>query len=471
MGKVFSVSDDGNQFIHVLKNPSDSVRLVNANGSHASSFRVADELTTALEFSPDGRTVITGAGYAECAIKLWDMPVQKLVGSLLGHRSWVSCLKVLPDGKTLASASADRTVRLWDLETRRPIRTLRGHGGELWTLDASPDGRWLASGGKDGSVILWNLPSSTNRPPAYRTLPRSGAGWWYPSPDGRLLCVLRQKRLELYDAATLQLVSEPALTLTNITGFAFSPDMRLLVVTDAQGNLGAWDMADQRMTTNIVAHPAAAFLNPVFVGTGNSILTYGVEKVLKEWDVATWREIRQWSLEPGPNTWVAYPSANLVAAGSLGGAFELISLHRPGERRRFIGQNRIKAVDLSPDGKTFAAASENGTLELWDTQTVTRRALLRGVLLGYHSVAISPDGERVVAGSNGQEAIKIWDLNSQDEVATLQGEGSYFVNAAFSPDGNTIGAANWKGVIHLWTAPSWKEIESAERSRTIDPPR
>src|SRR5438552_2829749 len=87
------------------------------------------------------------------------------------------------------------------------------------------------------------------------------------------------------------------------------------------------------------------------------------------------------------------------------------------------------------------------------------------VLLGYHSVAISPDGERVAAGSNGQEAIKLWDLHSHEEVATISGQGSFFSDARFSPDGSTISARNWNGVIYFWTAPAWKQIEAAEQAR------
>jgi len=96
--------------------------------------------------------------------------------------------------------------------------------------------------------------------------------------------------------------------------------------------------------------------------------------------------------------------------------------------------------------------------------------LLHGVLLGYHSVAISPDGERVAAGSNGKEAIKMWDLHSHEDVATLSGQGSFFSNASFSPDGNTIAANNWNGVIHFWTAPSLQEIAAAEKMRRADSP-
>jgi WD40 repeat protein len=279
---------------------------------------------------------------------------------------------------------------------------------------------------------------------------------------------VEQGRLKLYDAATLQQIGEPNLGLSNIWSFGFSPDTRLLIAGDIKGHLGVWDIPGKRMVTNFTAHLGGVALSKAsFMPGGNRLLTYGTDGITREWDLATWTETRRWQLDPQQADSIAIsPSASLAATSTRDGLFELINIKEPARRRRFSGQNRTVAIDLSRDGKTFAAASENGTVELWDTETVTRTALMHGVVLGYHSVAISPDGERVVAGSNGQEAMKVWDLRSHEDVATLRGNGSFFSSAAFSSDGNTIGARNWNGVIHFWSAPSWKEVEAAEKARS-----
>ena len=54
-----------------------------------------------------------------------------------------------PDGRTLASASNDRTVRLWEASSDRELETLTGHTGAVYGVSWSPSGRMLASASQD----------------------------------------------------------------------------------------------------------------------------------------------------------------------------------------------------------------------------------------------------------------------------------------------------------------------------------
>ena len=54
--------------------------------------------------------------------------------TLKGHEDEVFCLAFSPNGKSLATGSADWTVRLWNLEKRTEPAVLKGHQGGVKTL-------------------------------------------------------------------------------------------------------------------------------------------------------------------------------------------------------------------------------------------------------------------------------------------------------------------------------------------------
>jgi WD40 repeat protein len=79
---------------------------------------------------------------------------------LQGHPFEVLSVAFSPDGKTLASASQDRTIKLWDVATGNERSTLHGHTESVASVSFSPDGKTLASGSWDSTIKLWDVPST-----------------------------------------------------------------------------------------------------------------------------------------------------------------------------------------------------------------------------------------------------------------------------------------------------------------------
>jgi WD40 repeat protein len=116
---------------------------------------------TALEFSPDGLTLVTGGN--DKTIKFWDAISLKLNFTLFGHSDEVAALAFAPDGGTLASSAGDR-VKLWNIVAREELASLEGHEGLVQRMVFSPDGSTLATCARSSQgtcqVFLWPVAAS-----------------------------------------------------------------------------------------------------------------------------------------------------------------------------------------------------------------------------------------------------------------------------------------------------------------------
>jgi WD40 repeat protein len=106
-------------------------------------------------FSHDGKRLITGGeGHT---VKIWDSTSGQRLHTLSGHTGDVFAVAASADGRWLASGGQDTTIRLWDAETGEARYKLRGHIGVISSLAFSPDSRLLASGCRDNTVKVWQL--------------------------------------------------------------------------------------------------------------------------------------------------------------------------------------------------------------------------------------------------------------------------------------------------------------------------
>ena len=87
------------------------------------------------------------------------MPRMRL--ALSGHRELVVSVAWSPDGKSLATASADRTAKVWDVATGRELLTLAGHTDFVRSVAWSPDGRRLATVSADRTARVWAASGRT----------------------------------------------------------------------------------------------------------------------------------------------------------------------------------------------------------------------------------------------------------------------------------------------------------------------
>ncbi|MGD9497507.1 MAG: WD40 repeat domain-containing protein [Armatimonadota bacterium] len=109
----------------------------------------------ALAISADGSRVLTGG--RDGTVRLFDLSSGELLGTFMGHRSWVQAVRFLGEGATEAlTGSADGRILRWDLATGEVLAEMV-QGEAVRTFVVSADADLICAAGTSGRVVVWDL--------------------------------------------------------------------------------------------------------------------------------------------------------------------------------------------------------------------------------------------------------------------------------------------------------------------------
>jgi WD40 repeat protein len=334
-------------------------------------------------------------------IRTYDISRDKLVSSLAAHKQGITCLAVSPDGKILASAARGWDIKLWKIEERglQPLGgAMLGHSEWIETLRFSPDGRRLASCSHDGTVRLWD----------------TGTG-----------------------AETLSLTGNSAA----IYDAAFFADGKSLACAGQDGTIRLWSVttSDNRSMDSGCAGTLAVAVtrDGRLAFLGNKL---GLVSVV---DIGSGRVLKELRGRWGSVSCIAAPDGERVLFGSADGVVRQWRIVNNDVDVELHGHNgAVRALACSPNGRLAVSAAGGEAFRVWDLGTgQTLRTF--GIASGWQeTMAISPDGNWVLASQDPGYNATIWDLSSGAKVLSLDGAPSVVIGMDFSPDGRSVLTAN-----------------------------
>jgi WD40 repeat protein len=435
-----------------------------------------------VAFSPDGKTLATASN--DRTARLWNLSTREERTVCVGHTDFVNCVAFSPDGKTLASGSADRVVALWDLTSSKLRGLSRKHArvlgmsvslsatsvslsatGAVTSVAFSADGKTLAAGSEDHTVRLWDVATAKERMALGHLGPVSSVAF---DADGkRLAAGSKTGVVRLWDIAAQDWHRGVKGHEERVRSVTFSPDGGTLATGSADNLVILWDVARGEKKRVLRGH--ANYANSVvFSPDGRTLASGSGDKTVIVWDVAKGEKKRVLRGHTGAVTSVAFsPDGKTLASGSEDAAVRLWDVAaRQGPNSlqqtpsRILGRKHtepVQSVAFAPDGKTLAAAHDDGTVRLWDLATKREKHLIKSGRSPIDIVAFSPDGRALITGTK-DGTVKVWDPDTGKERANLLGHYNAIEFVTFSRDGRRLATGSRDGTVKLWDGADWQEL-------------
>jgi WD40 repeat protein len=461
---------------------------------------------------------------------------------LTGHGGAIQGIAFYPDGRRLASVSTDGTLRIWNTESGQELARVAS-AGPLSCVALSPDGIWLATGSAGGeeTVCLRDAASGLavrqlavsaelraeenaailHRYPYYERLERLPQGESRSatclafSADGRQLATGGNAScVWLWDAERGGFLGHRG-NLEEVSEVVFSPDGRYLAECGSEcgpegGLIRVWDALGGREVQVLcqdTGQPAAP-LTPNPDGTTSQKLSWvyclafspdgrwlaaGSRSLVRVWDLTEWKSVAELNPDVDVGCVAFSPDGSQVVLGET----DQHRTHdlavrvwdwRSGHVTVLYGhEGRVTGVAFSPNGRTVASCSEDGTVRFWEESSgepPPRRPDKPGPI---EILLVSPDGRRLVCDNElwgtatglpvtgGEDEAGPPPVGQDSTSLTAQGMTSSRFSgggvrdhrsASFSADGQLLAVGTSKGSVDVRDAATGRPVTSlAPRTR------
>ena len=443
----------------------------------------------ALAYSPDGTQLASGS--FDNTIRLWDTATGAMQSTLDGIA--ITALSYSPNGRQLASKS-HYTVQLWNPTVGAKSHTLEGHSARVWAFMFSPDGKELASFSADKTMRLWDLVNGTLKDKLETKFPKGRASFsvdgnklavrsyedavwlqdtktrvvrilstgskqdstlWWHNPivfrlDGKQLALFTSMGIQIWDTATGVLQStckSPALKKVLFNALVFSPDGDLLADASCDNIIKLWDPQTGALCKTLKGHVAGVG-SLAFHPMCKLLASGSRDGMIHLWDLsAEPLGSDDQSKEASPSllrgqsdgilSVILSPDHQMLASCSIGGAVRVFN-PRNGHLIYTLRDQRVRksGIVFSPDSKQLIVGHFDGTIRFLDAMTGASCRDLRTSNKGLYAIAISSDSQQLALGL--QSAIEILDKATGESKLTFEIRFKPITTMAFSTSGKML---------------------------------
>jgi len=259
-----------------------------------------------LALSSDDRML---ASACNGSLKIWNVRTQSCIRTL--DCGYALCATFLPGDKIVVVGNRNGELELYDIASSTLIDTVKAHEGPIWTLHVHPDGRSMATGSADKSakfysfeVIQEEIPGTKRTTPRFklahtRTLKISDDILSLRfSPDSRLIALsLLDNTVKVFFVDSLKLFLNLYGHKLPVLSMDISYDSKLIVTCSADKNVRLWGLDFGDCHKAFFAHQDS-IMHVAFVphnqdGNGHHFFSASKDRLIKYWDGDKFEQIQK----------------------------------------------------------------------------------------------------------------------------------------------------------------------------------
>jgi len=292
-------------------------------------------------------------------------------------------------------------------------RTLKGHSAKVHSFDWNSNSRYIVSASQDGKLLVWDAITGNKLEVIF--LRSSWVMSCAFSPSGTFVaCGGLENICYLYNLKGKEPPTKPLKELAGhdaFVGCCKFLDEKRLITASGDHSCALWDLETGVRSREFKEHQKEVMglsLNPK---DNNYFLSCGVDTFVKLWDIRSPKSAFSVKIHEADVNCVTYfPTGNSFATASEDKTVKIFDLRANAELMKYQGSNvncNITSVCFSLGGSYLFAGQEDCNVSVYDTIRGNFLYKIDGHLSRISSVGVSPDGMALCTSSWDNE-LKIW---------------------------------------------------------------
>ncbi len=228
------------------------------------------------------------------SMALLDLPKAELLFEIQPHSEFTNTLNFSEDGKLIVTGGGDNLIKIWDAVTGLERLQLSGHEDRIFAVTFAAEDELVVSGSNDGTVRVWNLKNAklevSERPkPLVQSVAVSGDGSTVVSGDN-------ENHVRIWDTETgieRFVLSGHSLPITSVD---LSTDGQIIVSGSEDCNIHIWNGYSGVLLRTLEEH-VGTILAVALSPDESTLVSGGEDSSIRVWDVKT----GQMNFELDPN--------------------------------------------------------------------------------------------------------------------------------------------------------------------------